>query len=225
MIGRRAAAEAIGTFFIVFIGTGAIMVDDHQSGAIGPLGIALAFGLVVMAMVQATRHLSGAHLNPAVTVALWARGRIAARHVPPYVFAQLAGATAASFVLAAVRSELGPRSLGVTSTSVGAAGGLGVEFVLTFALMFVILATAVDAHGEGVLAALAIGAVVAVDALVGGPLTGASMNPARSFGPALVEGVWDDHWIYWAGPIAGALAAVAVHALLRGGDGRDEALG
>lgn len=225
MIGRRATAEAIGMFFVVFIGTGAIMVDDHQSGALGPLGIALSFGLVVMAMVQATRHLSGAHLNPAVTVALWARGRIAARHVPAYVGAQLAGATAASLVLAGVRTELGPRALGVTSTSVGMAGGLGVEIVLTFALMFVVLATAVDAHGEGALSALAIGAIVAVDALVGGPLTGASMNPARSFGPALVEGEWADHWIYWAGPIAGALAAVAVHAVLRRGDGRDEALG
>lgn len=225
MIVRRAAAEAIGTFFLVFIGTGAILVDDHLSGAIGPLGIALAFGLVVAAMVQATRHLSGAHLNPAVTVALWSSGRIATRHVPSYVGAQLAGATAASLVLAAVRTELGPRSLGVTSSSVGTAGGLGVEFVLTFALMFVIAATAVDARGDGALAALAIGAVVAVDALVGGPLTGASMNPARSFGPALVEGQWVDHWIYWAGPIAGALAAVGVHALVRGGDGGDGSLG
>jgi MIP family channel proteins len=223
----------MGTFFLVLVGTGTIMADDHLDGAIGPVGIALAFGLVVMGMIHATRHLSGAHLNPAVTIGLWSTGRFPAGSVPAYLSAQLTGAVAASACLAVLRAQLSgaqpaapnapsssiapslPLSLGVTTSHVGPALGLLVEFVLTFALMFVILAMATDARAPAGLAPLAIGATVAFDALLGGALTGASMNPARSFGPALITGEWAQHWIYWVGPVAGALVAAPVYDWLR----------
>lgn len=226
---RRAAAEAIGTFFLVLVGTGTVMADDRLGGAIGPVGIALAFGLVVMGMIHATGPLSGAHLNPAVTIGLWSTGRFPAGRVPAYLSAQLVGAAMASAFLAVVRTELarandlsgamslpGPLSLGVTTSQIGTPLGLLVEFMLTFALMFVIMAMATDARAAGGFAPLAIGVTVAFDALVGGSLTGASMNPARSFGPALIAGRWDHHWIYWVGPVAGALVAAHVHVWLRG---------
>lgn len=125
---RRAAAEAIGTFFLVLVGTGTIMADDHLGGAIGPVGIALAFGLVVMVMIHATGHLSGAHLNPAVTIGLWSSGRFPAPLVPIYLIAQLVGAVAASTALAVIRAQLAvPISLGATTSRVGTALGLSVE--------------------------------------------------------------------------------------------------
>lgn len=215
---RSVAAEALGTFFLVLVGTGTILADDHLGGAIGPVGIALAFGLVVAGMIHATGRVSGAHLNPAVTLGLWSSGRFPAGRVPGYVIAQLLGATAASACLAMVRARLpGPLALGATTPHVGAAAGLGVEFLLTFALMWVIVAVAsgADAGDAAGRVAPAVGAVVAFDALVGGALTGASMNPARSFGPAVVTGAWAHHWVYWVAPIAGALAAARVHAWLR----------
>lgn len=218
----RAAAEALGTFVLVFVGTGTIMADEHLDGAIGPVGIALAFGLVVMAMIHATGHLSGAHLNPAVTIGLWSTGRFPARLVPAYLSAQLVGAATASALLAVIRVQLprpispsGPISLGVTTSHVGPALGVIVEFVLTFVLMFVIMSMVTDPPAPGGFASFAIGAAVACDALVGGSLTGASMNPARSFGPALITGAWDQHWIYWVAPMAGALAAARLYDWLR----------
>lgn len=214
---RRLAAETLGTFFLVFVGTGTIMANDQLHGAIGPVGIALAFGLVVMGMIYATGHLSGAHLNPAVTIGLWSTGRFPSGLVPTYLIGQIVGATTASAFLALIRTQLaGEPSLGVTTTRVGTALGLGVEFVLTFALMFVIMAMATDERAPGGFAGLAIGVTVAFDALVGGSLTGASMNPARSFGPALITHRWDHHWIYWVAPIAGALAAAHVYGWIRG---------
>ncbi|MEO8083314.1 MAG: MIP family channel protein [Ardenticatenales bacterium] len=214
---RRLAAETLGTFFLVLVGTGTIMADDHLQGAIGPVGIALAFGLVVMGMIYATGHLSGAHLNPAVTIGLWSTGRFPSGLVPTYLLGQIVGATTASACLALVRTRLtGDLSLGVTTTQVGTVLGLGVEFLLTFALMFVIMAMATDDRAPVGFAGLAIGVTVAFDALVGGSLTGASMNPARSFGPALITQRWDHHWIYWVAPIAGALAAAHLYAWIRG---------
>lgn len=216
---RRGAAEALGTFLLVLVGTGTVMADDHLGGAIGPVGIALAFGLVVTGMIFALGHVSGAHLNPAVTIGLWSIGRHPARRVPAYVAAQLAGAVAASACLALVRDRLpGTPGLGVTTPVVGPLAGLGIEFLLTFALMLVIAAAARDPHASTGFAAVAIGATVAFDALVGGALTGASMNPARSFGPALVTGSWAHHWVYWLAPVAGALAAAQAHAWLHAGD-------
>lgn len=210
---RRAAAEAIGTFFLVFIGTGAIMVDATTGGAVGAVGVSLAFGLAIAGMIYAVGHLSGAHINPAVTIAFWSIGRFPARAVPLYLIAQCAGAIAASAVLRAV---LGPvASLGATAPSVSAPAAFAVEALLSFALMFVIVAVATDPRAATGFAGLAIGFTVTFDALMGGPLTGASMNPARSLGPALVGGAWSDHWLYWLGPIVGMMAAARTYELLR----------
>lgn len=213
---RRAAAEAIGTFFLVLVGTGAIMVDARTAGGLGGVGVALAFGLVVAGMIYAVGHLSGAHINPAVTIGFWSTGRFPAGSVPVYVGAQIAGATAASATLRAVLGSVA--DLGATVPSLATPAAFVVEALLSFALMFVIAAVATDARVAPGFAGLAVGIVIAFDALVGGSLTGASMNPARSFGPALVAGVWESHWIYWLAPVTGAVAAAWTYELLRTAD-------
>lgn len=222
MTWRRAFAEGIGTFFLVFIGTGAVLANDAYGGAVGALGIAIAFGFVVMAMIYAIGHVSGAHLNPAVTLGFWATRRFPGHTVPWYLLAQTLGAVAASLLLAAIRgaSEL-EGSLGATTPSVPVLPALAIEFLLTFALMFVIMAVATDARAPKGFAGWAIGSVVAFAAIMGGSFTGASMNPARSFGPALVDGVWELHWIYWLAPLAGAVAAAFCYELLRDADAHD----
>jgi MIP family channel proteins len=212
---RRAVAEGMAAFALVFAGCGAIVADARGDGALGAVGVSLAFGLVVMVMIYATGHLSGAHINPAVTVA-FALGR----HFPPrdalaYIGAQLLGATAGAVVLLAVWPEQ-PAQLGATVPAVGTAAALLYELLLTAFLMFVITAVATDTRAVGAAAAIAIGGTVALDALFGGPVTGASMNPARSFGPALASGEWRDFWIYVAGPLAGAAAGVFGYELVRG---------
>jgi aquaporin NIP len=212
---RRAAAEGIGVFALVFAGCGAIVTEAQHPGSLGTLGIGLVFGLVVMAMVYATGHLSGAHLNPAVTLAF-----ALSRHFPrgealAYLLAQLAGALAAAALLAAVWPS-DPAALGTTRPSVGAGSALVYEAVLTALLMFVIMAVATDTRAVGAAAAIAIGGTVGLDALFGGPVTGASMNPARSLGPALVSGELSDLWIYLVGPIVGALAGALAYQLVRG---------
>ena len=212
---RRLAAEALGTFCLVAAGTGAVLVDGLTGGSIGVGGVAAAFGLVVAIMVMALGHLSGAHLNPAVTLAFAAARHFPAREVGPYVCAQVAGAIAAS---ASLRGLFGAgASLGVTTPSfVGDASALVIEAVLTAVLMIVILAVATDTRAIGQLAAVAIGGTIALEALVMGPVTGASMNPARSLAPALVAGEGGGLWIYLIGPIAGALAGAAIYEMLRG---------
>lgn len=213
---RRAAAEGIGVFAIVFAGCGAIVTESQHPGALGTLGIALAFGLVVMAMVYATGHLSGAHLNPAVTIAF-----VLTRHFPraealAYLAAQLLGALLGAGLLAlAWQGE--PAALGTTQPSVGAGGALAYEAVLTAFLMFVIMAVATDTRAVGAGAAIAIGGTVGLDALFGGPVTGASMNPARSLGPALVSGQLHDLWIYLLAPPAGAALGAVAYQAVRGG--------
>lgn len=200
---RAMLAEAIGTFSLVFIGCGAAMTDQISQGAVTHVGVSLAFGLVVMAMILATGHVSGAHLNPAVSVAFAAIGRFPWRQVPAYVATQCAAATAASALL---YTSLGDAAqVGATIPSVAHTPALGLEVILTFLLMFVITAVATDDHAEGQLAAIAIGGTVALCALMGGPLTGASMNPARSLGPALMSGHLDILWLYVAGPLVGAV--------------------
>ena len=192
---RRVAAEAVGTFFLVFIGPGSAMVNAYTGGVVGHVGVALAFAFVVVAMIYALGHLSGAHINPAVTIAFWSVRRFPASEVVPYVLAQCAGATAASFAL---RAALGPvGNMGATLPTIPVAAAFGVEWVLSFALMFVIMAVATDERVADGFAALAVGLTVGFCALMAGPLTGASMNPARSFGPALVGGLWRVHWLYW----------------------------
>lgn len=212
--GRRLVAEGVGTFFLVLIGPGAMMVDVYTGGAIGHTGVALAFAFVVTAMVYALGHLSGAHINPAVTVGFWSVRRFPFREVGPYVLAQSLGAVAASGVL---RWVLGPVGhLGATLPSIPIGPAFAVEWLLSFALMFVIMAVATDERVADGFAGIAVGLTVGFCALTGGPLTGASMNPARSLGPALVGGVWSGHWIYWIAPISGMIIAARLYDFLRG---------
>jgi MIP family channel proteins len=212
---RRLAAEAVGTFCLVGAGTGAVAVDDLTGGSLGVGGVAAAFGLVVAAMIMGLGHLSGAHMNPAVTIAAAAGRHFPAGEVAPYAVAQIAGALLAS---AALRVAFGPGvALGVTAPSfVTEPSALVIEAVLTAVLMVVILAVATDTRAVGQLAAVAVGATIALEALVMGPVTGASMNPARSLAPAVVSGDLAGLWIYLAGPVAGALAGLALYEMLRG---------
>jgi aquaporin NIP len=212
---RRAAAEAIGVFALVFAGCGAIVTEAEHPGSLGTVGVALVFGLVVMAMVYATGHLSGAHLNPAVTVAFVLSRHFPGREALAYVIAQLLGALAAVALLAAVWPGQ-PGALGATLPTVGAGSAFAYETVLTAFLMFVIMAVATDARAVGAGAAIAIGGTVGLDALFGGPITGASMNPARSLGPALVTGELQDLWIYLTAPILGATIGTLAYQLIRG---------
>ena len=217
--GPRYAGEAIGTFVLVFIGPGAAAVNVWAPGSVTPTGVALAFGFAILAGVYALGHVSGAHFNPAVTTGLALSGRFPRREMLPYVISQLAGATAAALVL---RLLLGSAITATTTTpNVGRLAGVATEIVLTFILMLVVLAVATDARVERPAAGLAVGLTVAMDALMGGPLTGASMNPARSFGPALAANVWTAHWLYWLGPLIGAALAVPTYAYLRQGSAHD----
>jgi aquaporin NIP len=211
---RRACAEGLAAFALVFAGCGAIVTDATRDGALGATGIATVFGLVVMAMVYATGHLSGAHINPAVTIAFTLTRHFPLRDAGAYVAAQLAGASAGALLLLAAWSDK-PAALGATLPSVGAATAVLYEVVLTALLMFVIVAVATDTRAVGAAAAIAIGGTVALDAMLGGPLTGASMNPARSFGPALAAGEWHDLWIYVVGPVAGAALGAGAYQLIR----------
>ena len=212
---RRAAAEGIGVFALVFAGCGAIVAAAENPGTLGTLGVAMVFGLVVMAMVYATGHLSGAHLNPAVTLAF-----VLTRHFPrgealAYLCCQVAGALLAAGLLAAVWPGQ-PAALGATLPSVGIGSAFVYEVVLTAFLMFVIMAVATDTRAVGAAAAIAIGGTVGLDALFGGPVTGASMNPARSLGPALVSGELHDLWLYLTAPPLGAALGALAYQLVRG---------
>lgn len=209
---RRLVAEAVGTYFLVLVGPGAVMVNAFADGALGPVGVALAFGFVVTAMIFALGHLSGAHINPAVTVAFWSVHRFPAREVLPYVVAQCTGAVAASFSMRTVLGTAG--GLGATVPAVSVPEAFGIEWLLSFVLMLVIMAVATDERVADGFAAVAVGATVAFCALLG-PLTGSSMNPARSLGPALAGGGWTAHWIYWVAPITGMLVAARLYDWLR----------
>lgn len=214
-LARRAAAEGLAAFALVFAGCGAIVANDVNDGALGAVGVSLTFGLIIMVMVYATGHLSGAHINPAVTVAFTLTRHFPARDAIVYVAAQLAGATAGALLLAAVWTEQ-PARLGATTPSVGAGSALVYEIVLTAFLMFVIMAVATDTRAVGAAAAIAIGGTVGLDALFGGPVTGASMNPARSFGPALASGEWREFWVYVVGPVLGATVGALAYQAVRG---------
>jgi MIP family channel proteins len=199
------AAEFIGTFALIFFGPGAGVVDA-QTQALGHWGVAIVFGLVVAAVVITLGPISGAHINPVATLALWTSRRFPARLVLPYIAAQLAGASAAGFTLLALFGTEG--KLGVTVPLGGDAQAFALETILTFWLILVALRS--SGPGAGAL----IGAVVMCEAMMAGPITGASMNPARSFGPAIASGIWNSHWLYWIAPILGALAAAGTNSLL-----------
>ena len=217
MKAHKFAAEVVGTFILVFAGTGAIVVNAATHGAVTGVGISLVFGLVVLAMIYAIGHVSGAHMNPAVTAGFLAAGRLPRGEFVFYWAAQLLGAVAASAVLR-LMFPMDTTSLGLTSPAAGYAQAFVMELILTAILMFVIMGVATDDRAEGELAGIAIGATIAFEALVGGPISGASMNPARSFGPALVSGRFAGHWIYWAAPLLGSFLGARLYAFVRGGD-------
>ncbi|MBD2774859.1 MIP/aquaporin family protein [Iningainema tapete] len=207
---REILAEAIGTFTLVFAGTGAVMVNSISNGAVTHLGISIVFGAVVAALIYSIGHLSGAHFNPAVTLAFYTSGFFPKRRVLPYIFAQSVGAIAASALLLISLGRVG--NLGATlPLNDNWWQSLVLEFVLTFILMFVIFGSGLDRRAPIGFAGLAIGLTVGVEAAFMGPITGASMNPVRSLGPALVGGIWQHHWLYWLGPILGAQLAVIVY--------------
>jgi aquaporin NIP len=214
-LGRRALAEGLAAFALVFAGCGAIVANAQYDAALGTVGIALVFGLVIMVMIYAIGHLSGAHINPAVTVAFTLTRHFPAREAVAYVTAQCAGAISAALVLLAVWPSQ-PAELGATVPSVGVGSALVYEAILTAFLMFVIMAVATDTRAVGAAAAIAIGGTIGLDALFGGPVTGASMNPARSLAPALVSGTWTDFWVYVAGPVLGAAVGALAYQLVRG---------
>ncbi len=199
-------AEFLGTAAIVFAGTGAIVINDVSGGAIGHAGIAITFGLIVLAMIYCFGDVSGAHLNPAVTVAFWAAGRFEAGRVAPYVVAQTAGAFAASGLLRVLFST--HPTFGATIPSGSVSQSFILEVVLTFLLMLVVLSVSTGAKEKGITAGIAVGAVIALEAMFAGPICGASMNPARSLAPAIVSGNKAALWIYLTAPVLGALLAI-----------------
>jgi MIP family channel proteins len=211
-MARRCAAEFVGTFILVVVGPGAAMVSA-STHAFGATGVALAFGLVVTLVVSAIGHVSGAHINPAVTIGFWSVRRFAGRDVLPYVVAQCAGAVVASAALVWIVGPVGNFGATVPAISIGRA--FAVEAGYTAILGLVIMGVATDARTPPGVAPFAIGATIFGGALVTGPLTGGSFNPARSFGPAVVGDVWTSHWLYWVAPIVGAIVGMHTYDLLR----------
>jgi aquaporin TIP len=209
-------AELIATMLFVFVGAGSVVVIGGVGDAGGLVAVALAHGLVIALLVAATAKISGGHINPAVTFGAVITGRMKLSTGVLYVAAQLAGAVIGALLLEAAvvgqfEGNLGAHALNLEVLD-GKGAGVLVEAVLTFILVFTVFATAMDPRGMASLAPMAIGFAVLVDHLVGLPLTGASMNPARSFGPALVADFWDNHWVYWLGPlIGGGLAALVYY--------------
>jgi aquaporin Z len=214
-LARRCIAEGAGTFTLVAIGPGAVMVAA-RTHAFGPSGVALAFGLAVALIVASSGHLGGAHVNPAVTIGFWSVGRFPGADVLPYVIAQCSGAILASFLCGWLLGPVG--TVGATVPTLPLAQSFVVEMGYSGILAFVIMGVATDARAPVGIAPFAIGATVFAGALVTGPLTGGSFNPARSLGPALTSGIWTAHWLYWCAPILGMVAAMRLYDLLRGGE-------
>ena len=211
---RRSAAEGLGTFALVFAGCGAI-VTDARTGDLGVVGIGLVFFLVLLAAIACLGHISGAHFNPGVSLSFFLTRHLPARDLGAFVAAQLIGATVAALLLLVIWPGH-PADLGATQPSIALGRALVIEVVLTALLMLVIMSVATDTRAVGAPAALAIAAAVGLAALAFGPLTGASLNTARSFGPALASGQWDDFWIYAVGPLLGAPLGALAYQFVRG---------
>lgn len=210
--GRSLLAEFIGTFALCFIGAGAICTNQWTGGALGLLGIAMAHGVVLSVMISALGHISGGHFNPAVTLGLLTANKIEGNQAVYYIIAQLAGAAAAGLLLTRLVPQEVWQSvhLGAPALMAGVSPvqGVVIEAVLTFFLVLAVFGTAVDPQGSwNAIAGFGIGSVLIFDILFGGPLTGAAMNPARAFGPALAAGFWKHQLVYWIGPITGGILA------------------
>ncbi len=215
---QKTAAELLGTFALVFAGTAAITVNDLSAGAVTHVGVSMTFGLVVAAMIYSLGGISGAHLNPAVTIGFWLSRRMALRAVPAYIAGQCAGAILASLAVKALFPE--HQTIGATIPAGAYSQSFMLELIMTFILMFVILSVSTGEKEKGTMAGAAIGSVVAFEAMLGGPVSGASMNPARSLGPALISWHVQGLWIYFIAPISGAtLAVIACKYLHRGSGG------
>lgn len=208
------AAEFVGTFLLVLVATGVIMADEISGGQVTHLGIGLSTGMAVTVIIFALGHVSGAHINPAVTVGFALGGHFPWRTVPAYLIAQFAGGILASTVLLFLLGSVAGQ--GANVAGVGMSQALGIEVILTFLLMLVIVAVATGSKARGNLAAIAIGATVGLEIIFAGPLSGASMNPARSLSPALIGGMWSGQWIYVVGPLVGAAIAACFYQWLRG---------
>src|SRR5262245_29123978 len=211
---QKLAAEVFGTFALVFAGTGAIVVNDVSCGTVTHVGVALTFGLVVLAMIYALGDVSGCHLNPAVTLGFLAARRFQVHRVVPYITCQCLGAVLASGALRVMFPS--HSTLGATLPAGAAVQSFVLETILTLMLMFVILSVSSGAKEKGVLAGVAVGAVIALEAMFAGPISGASMNPARSLAPALVAGRLEHLWVYITAPILGAGLAVVICSVVHG---------
>lgn len=217
---RKLVAEFLGTFALVFCGTGAIVINAESGGAITHVGIAITFGLIVMAMIYALGDISGAHLNPAVSIAFTLSGRFSIKSLIPYVISQLAGGFLASVILRYLFPD--NETLGSTLPAGTEMQSAILEFILTFFLMLVIIHVATGSKEQGMFAGLAIGSTILLEAMFAGPICGASMNPARSIAPAIVSGHTEHLWIYIVAPILGAALAIPTWIFLNYKKERDE---
>ena len=217
---QKYLAELIGTFCLVFVGTGAIVSNDLTGGEIGEVGIALAFGMIVMAMIYSIGDISGAHINPAVSIGFWIAGRFELKDVAPYIIAQCLGAVLASLAILFLYGQ--PDNLGATTPRGHWFQAFVLEIILTLILMFVILRVSSGSKETGIMAGAAIGVTVTLASLAAGTISGASMNPARSLGPALASGQVGTLWVYCIAPFMGAALAVPLNSFLSNQDQTDE---
>jgi len=212
-LARRSLCEALGTFILIFCGTGAIVVNDLSQGAITHVGIALTFGLVVLALIHALGPISGCHLNPSVSMGLWLAGIFPTKELGSYIASQCAGALLASLLIRAMFPE--HPTLGATLPASGAMQSFVLEIVLTWILMLVILCVSSGPQPEAAFAAISIGAVIGLEAMFAGPISGASMNPARSLAPALISMHTDHLWVYLLAPMIGSALAVGTFSMIK----------
>lgn len=221
MSGNRFAAEGFGTFALVFTGCGAVAVNDTTGGLLGHVGVSLIFGLTVMAMIYSVGNVSGAHINPAVTTSFWLSGHIKRREASLYIASQISGALAAALVLRLLFPDHETLGSTMPAQSAGWIRAFAWEAILTFFLMFVIFNVSTGHMEKGIMAGVAVGGTVAMEALLAGPVTGASMNPARSIGPALVSGKVESLWIYVTAPTVGAILAGPICRIIQGTSDRE----
>ncbi|WP_281991144.1 MIP/aquaporin family protein [Aquimarina aggregata] len=210
---RKYISESIGTFSMIFCGTGAMTINEVTGGDVSHVGIAITWGLIVMAMIYAFGEISGAHFNPAVTIAFAYAKKFEWKEVPKYILAQCIGAVAASSILLFLFPD--SEFLGGTIPSIDSSKAFVLELILTYFLMVVIINVSTGSKETGTMAGIAIGGIVLLEAMFAGPVTNASMNPARSFAPALLSGNWQHQWLYFIAPVIGALLAVLTCKLVK----------